>query len=218
MEYLGNHLAEAGFSVSIPRLPGHGTNHQDFLSVSWRDWLRRCIDEYIELASKYERVSVAGLSMGGLLTIMLAVEFQVERIALAAPALTTTNPLIRLTPLLRCIVTSVPNLHESQEEEPDPDARYLQNEYRHRSWIGPIAELRNLQRTALSRLRHLESKTLTIVSKGDRTVPITVADLIENRIRSAEKKRIVLENSPHVMVNGRDRERVADEITEWFRR
>ena len=34
----GEHLAAAGLSVSVPRLPGHGTRWQDANRTLWQDW------------------------------------------------------------------------------------------------------------------------------------------------------------------------------------
>ena len=218
MRYLGGRLSEAGYAVSVPRLPGHGTNHQDFLAVSWRDWLRRCYDEYIDLSARFETVHVAGLSMGGLLAALVAAQFKPERVALAAPAFATTNLLIRITPFMRYFITSVADPKSGKETEPDPEKAYMESEYRAQSWIGPIAELRRLQRIATRRLHLIEAPTLTIVSKADRTVPTRVADLIESRIQTSEKRRVVLETSAHVVVNDSEKERVAEEILDWFRR
>lgn len=218
MRYLGDRLCEAGFGVSIPRLPGHGTNHQDLLSVSWRDWYRRCFDEYLDLASSYDRVFVAGLSMGGLLALLLAAQLRVPRIALAAPALLATRSAIRIAPLAQYVVRYVGRASSGSIDEPDPERRRLAAEYRERHWIGAVAQLRLLQRVTLSRLPGVTAATLTIVSEADRAVPTRVVDLVESRIRSVEKRHIVLERSGHVVVDDIEREWVADEIVEWFRR
>lgn len=218
MEFLGRQLSEAGLTVSIPRLPGHGTNHQDFLSVRWQDWYRRCLDEYLELASKYYRVHVAGLSMGGLLALLIAAQFRPARIALAAPALVSSIPSIRLAPIAKYFVRSVARKTETQHDEPDAELRHLAAEYRGRYWVGPVAELRSLQRFAASILPSVQSDTLTIVSKGDRTVPVRVVDLIEKRIGSEAKRRVVLEESSHVVVDDVERELVAEEVVRWFTR
>ncbi len=218
MEYLGRRLFETGLTVSIPRLPGHGTNREDFHAVTWRNWYRRCVDSYLELTSRYAKVCVGGLSMGGLLTILLAAQFAVPRIALAAPALLTTRSALRLVPLARLVLKSVPNRGVDPERETDPDLRYIEKEYRQHRWLGPLAELRKLQKLARARLPLVRSETLTIVSRNDRTVPLSAADLVESRISAREKKCIVLEESSHVVVNDVDRERVADEISNWFMR
>src|SRR4051812_22326326 len=65
-------LAEAGFAVELPRLPGHGTTVEDMIPTGYQDWLGEAEAAYQRLAARCERVVVAGLSMGGALTVWLA--------------------------------------------------------------------------------------------------------------------------------------------------
>jgi carboxylesterase len=66
-------LAEAavlhGFDVEMPLLPGHGTTVEDMMTTDWNDWFGAALHAFDALASRCERVVVAGLSMGGLLTL-----------------------------------------------------------------------------------------------------------------------------------------------------
>ncbi len=64
--------ADAGHTVEMPRLPGHGTTVEDMLTTGWDDWSAHVDQAYLELASRCERVVVTGLSMGGALTLWLA--------------------------------------------------------------------------------------------------------------------------------------------------
>ncbi|MGC9313172.1 MAG: alpha/beta hydrolase [Sediminispirochaetaceae bacterium] len=214
MRYLAERLNQAGYTVSLPRLPGHGTNHIDFQLTGRRDWLRRCIDSYLELRSRFDTVYVTGLSMGGLLTIILASLFPVPRIALAAPAIINTNKKIYLTPLLRFFIGRVRSPYD--EEPEDPQREYIASEYWRWRYAAQIYELLRLQRQARRALRTVEADTLTIVSKGDASVPLTAADIIENNIAAVKKRRLILEKSPHVLVNDVEKEQVAAEIIDWF--
>jgi carboxylesterase len=216
MQYLAERLHGAGFTVSLPRLPGHGTNRGDFLRTGARDWTRRVIDAYLELRCRCREVYVAGLSMGGLLTIVLAARFPVERIALCAPALTASNKLIPFTPLLKFVLPGVPSPY--QEKSDDPERRFLAREYWKWHATASIAELHALQRRARRLLPRVAAEVLTFVSHEDDTVPIGVADIIEQRCGSPVKEKVELEHSPHVMVNGEEKERIADEIVRWFSR
>ena len=38
MKPWARHLAEQGYAVEVPRLPGHGTRWQDLNQVAWTDW------------------------------------------------------------------------------------------------------------------------------------------------------------------------------------
>lgn len=69
---LARAFAAAGFAVELPLLPGHGTTVEEMARTSWDDWSGAVERAYAELASRCERVVVAGLSMGGTLAVWLA--------------------------------------------------------------------------------------------------------------------------------------------------
>ncbi len=74
MRPLADALAEAGFAVEMPRLPGHGTSVEDMVETGWDDWLteaERAL-EALQARTPDGKVVVAGLSMGGMLTAALA--------------------------------------------------------------------------------------------------------------------------------------------------
>jgi pimeloyl-ACP methyl ester carboxylesterase len=64
-------LADAGFTVEMPLLPGHGTAVEDMLPTRWEDWSAAAESAYVDLAARCEAVVVVGLSMGGSLTVWL---------------------------------------------------------------------------------------------------------------------------------------------------
>lgn len=72
MRPLAQACADAGHTVEMPRLPGHGTTVEDMLTTSWSDWSGHVEQVYLDLTERCERVVVAGLSMGGALTLWLA--------------------------------------------------------------------------------------------------------------------------------------------------
>ena len=81
-------LADAGFTVEMPLLPGHGTDIADMLPTTWTDWSEAAEATYAGLASRCDSVVVVGLSMGGTLSVWLA-ERHPEIAALAV-----VNPLV----------------------------------------------------------------------------------------------------------------------------
>src|SRR5580704_6208840 len=64
-------LADAGFTVEMPLLPGHGTRIEDMLETRWEDWSAAAEVAYTELAARSDGVVVVGLSMGGTLSVWL---------------------------------------------------------------------------------------------------------------------------------------------------
>ncbi len=72
MRPLGEAFAAAGYTVELPRLPGHGTTVEDMARYGWPDWAAAAEAAYTDLAARTDSVVVAGLSMGGTLTLYLA--------------------------------------------------------------------------------------------------------------------------------------------------
>ena len=88
MRGLAQGLADAGLTVEMPLLPGHGTALADILPTRWEDWSDAAENAYTELAARCDTVAVVGLSMGGTLAVWLA-EHHPEIAALAV-----VNPLL----------------------------------------------------------------------------------------------------------------------------
>lgn len=72
MRELAQSFADAGFNVEMPRLAGHGTEVSDLLDKRWADWSSDVEAAYQRLAKRCSKIVVAGLSMGGALTLWLA--------------------------------------------------------------------------------------------------------------------------------------------------
>jgi len=81
-------LADAGFTVEMPLLPGHGTDVADMVPTRWEDWSAAAEAAYLDLAARSDAVVVVGLSMGGMLAVWLA-EHHPEIAALAL-----VNPMV----------------------------------------------------------------------------------------------------------------------------
>src|SRR4029453_2586574 len=71
------HLEQRGFAVSVPLLPGHGTDWRDLARTGWKDWYSAFERSYLDLRASTEACFVAGLSMGGAMALQLAPRPQV---------------------------------------------------------------------------------------------------------------------------------------------
>ncbi len=210
-------LQREGYSVSAPRLPGHGTDGADYIASSGGDWLRRARDSLYELAGRCKRVHLLGFSLGGVLALILAAKHDVESLVLLAPAVINTNRQIVLTPFLRHFITKLPGEVEFQGQDPDdPDIAYLAREYWRWKWPAPAAELFTLQRKARAAAKQVSSRTMLIVSQADTAVPVKVKELLEKLIGNHLEKSVVLEKSGHTLPTDCEKERVIAEVVSWF--
>ena len=212
---LAHRLNQAGHTVIVPRLPGHGTSMADMLQTNADDWLRRAVDEYLDLSDRFERIDVAGTSMGAILAVLLASMFDIDRVALLAPAFLTRNRLIPFAPILKRIVRRIPG-DWNPERETDPRAVEIGKQYATYTYTAMVSELVRLQRRGRRALPRHTAETLVVVSLSDQSVPPRVADLIEKRSNARAFKRVVVERSNHQLSEHVDREAVADAVVDWF--
>lgn len=85
--HLGGQLADLGYTVNAPLLPGHGRTIEDLGRVRRDDWCEATLDAIREVGD-HHRVHVVGLSMGGLLGVVAATRTGVT-------TLTTINTPVR---------------------------------------------------------------------------------------------------------------------------
>src|SRR5271169_2124203 len=100
------YLTEAGLTVRVPRLPGHGTSWQEMNRTRWEDWYAEADRNYRELRERCSKVFVMGLSMGGTLTLGLAEQYgdAISGIVLVNPSVHTERADRFLLPALQLVV------------------------------------------------------------------------------------------------------------------
>jgi len=118
------HLAQKDLSVSLPRLPGHGTTWQDLARTGWRDWYSEVDRAFGALASRCEQTFVFGLSMGGCLALRLAQIHgsAVRGLVVVNPSLAPDTKLFLLAPVLKHVPFTVPSIASDIKK---PDAREI---------------------------------------------------------------------------------------------
>ena len=206
MRPLGSYLQARGLTISAPLLAGHGTNPEDLNRVRWRDWLGSAEQVLRELLATCEQVFIAGLSMGALITIHLAIKYpETAGIALYSPALKAANKLAFLTPLARYVVRQFPK--PAPDDLTDPDAA-------DRIWqyptypVGGASELGRLQRYVRSELRDVRAPAIVFFSTRDTSIHPTSGKLVFEGLGSQDKELVILHNSGHCMTVDSERESI----------
>jgi carboxylesterase len=107
-----DYLAGQGLTVSLPRLPGHGTIWQDLAKTGGDDWFAEVDSAFGRLAGRCEQVFVFGLSMGGCLALRLAETRggAVRGLVLVNPSLASDTRLFLLAPVLKHVLRSLPGI------------------------------------------------------------------------------------------------------------
>src|ERR1035437_4131024 len=97
------YFEERGYTISVPRLPGHATRWQDANVVTWQEWPARVQVEVDKLKKICTKVFVFGLSMGGCTTLNIAENNELAGICLVNPMIHIPGYLIKIAPLMSLI-------------------------------------------------------------------------------------------------------------------
>lgn len=218
LKYLAEHLASAGIAVSVPRLPGAGTDLADLSRTTRRDWKRRSLDAWLDLRSRYEVISIIGYSMGGLLALDLARRFETERLVLLAPALITGHRIMSLTPLLAPLAGIMPEVKTgwTPNEDDDEETREHGSRYWTRRDLRSAGQLARLQGEVRRVLPEIKTLVFAIASIRDRSVPPEVIGLLDRRLPDGLSGSLIVENCGHDLPQGADRSLIARTVRAWL--
>lgn len=216
MDWLGRHLAAQGATVYAPRLNGHGI-HPEYLSRSrWQDWYASALDGYHLLARNCDQVFVLGLSMGGLLSLLLAAHEPVAGAVIMAAPFKLDNPALKMIHILRHLFRYVPT--SSRPDLLGERIAAMQRErgervtgrvsYRSQYTTAGLSELVYLQAQVKRDLPRISAPLLLIYSEGDRTVHMADAEVIRAGVASQDVQLVRLTDSDHILTNDVDHPRV----------
>ena len=196
MRMLGNAIHGEGYTVKGMLLPGHGTSLEDMVTKSWQDWLRAVRGEVVEMLSRYEKLVVAGLSMGGTLALLMAEEMPLDGVIAMAPALRLIQKFVWLMPLYSKLVPFKEKPNFAIEED---NLRY------DKFPTVKVPDLVLLARMARLGLPHITCPMLVAQGRHDEMVRAQVpGEIMEGTVNCHDKKLLWLENSPHVCTNQSD--------------
>lgn len=212
MRPLAERLAEAGFAVELPRLPGHGTSWRQLQRTRWPDWVREARAALTILRAHTERQLVVGLSMGGTIALHL-LETETSRDATQAslvggvlinPSVDPADPRLRALPAVKWLVPSLRGLG-NDIAKPDAD----EQPYR-RVPLKALASVVELQRSVRQHLDAVHQPLLVLTSAQDHVVDPAESRLVVEGVASTDVTHVTLEHSYHVATLDYD----ADEIAE----
>jgi carboxylesterase len=218
MRWLGEHLADEGFSVLGVRLFGHATDQRDLLRSRWQDWFVSVEDGYHYLRGTCDRIVVMGLSLGGSLALHFGAQFpMVGIVACSAPYVLPDKLAYLMRPIL-------PILGHIWRFFPKAEPDWVNTEMAKDHLEYPAYPIRGaveLDKQLKEMRRHLPKITVPVLlvhSINDQSVPMRHATRIYEALGTKDKGILWLENSGHIVVRDAERERVFQSTTDFIRR
>jgi carboxylesterase len=187
-------LADAGCTVRLPRLPGHGTSWQEMNRTRWPDWYAEVDRALSQLVERCDHVFVAGLSMGGALALRLAEQrpADVAGLALVNPCVTLSDPRLKALPVVKHVLASTPGIASDIAKPGERELAYDRT---------PLKALHSFVQGWSDVVRDLPQVTQPVLlmrSAVDHVVPAQSSQIVLSRISSKDVTELVLERSYHV--------------------
>ncbi|GAB3196786.1 alpha/beta fold hydrolase [Nocardioides hungaricus] len=210
----GEALAERGYAVEVPRLPGHGTTWQELNTLTWADWygeLDRVLDK---LVAENDAVVVGGLSMGGALVLRLAADRpgDVAGVIVVNPAVATKRLDVKLLPVLKHLVKSFPGIADDIKKEGVEEHGYTRT---------PLKAIHSMMRAwplLIADLTKITAPILYLRSTEDHVVDEASQPIITGGVSSTDVTVVPLEDSYHVATLDNDAERIVEESAAFVAR
>ncbi len=196
MRPIGQFLNEKGLTVVGPLLPGHGTQIEELNQAHWSAWTQTVEEALAALQARCAHTFVAGLSMGGLLTLYLASRHpELPGITTYAAALDITDWRRHFAPIIKRLFKTV---SKDEEHWANPQAEQLLWAYD--AWpVSGTMELFKLRDEVEASLPRITSPALIMFSTADSSVTPKAAQMVMNGIASEDKEVVSLDDCGHVM-------------------
>src|SRR4030095_16278325 len=92
MRRMGEFLNQKGYTCLGIRLAGHATDPEDMIRSRWTDWVASVEDGYQLLRGVNVNIFLVGLSMGGILSLLMSTRLSVKGVvAMSTPARLPTD-------------------------------------------------------------------------------------------------------------------------------
>jgi carboxylesterase len=209
MRKIADRPAELGYTVMTINLPGHATSEAEMAKCTWKDWLEAAKQAVLELKTHCKRVTVCGLSMGGVLALLVAEQMQVDGCVPISAPMAVKNRLLGLAGIAAPLLPRIAwggggEYHKGLDKAYDfgysgfPTAKG--------------ADLHKLIKLARKNLFSVVCPILCVQSQHDETIWEGSADCILENVSSERRQKLWLTGVPHVCTISPELPAIADSI------
>ncbi len=186
-------IHEAGFTVSVPRIAGHGTRWQDLNKSTWEDWYDSVESAFRTLKANCDRVFVGGFSVGGALDLKLAQNHgsEIEGLLLLNPSIFDERKFFNVVPALKYLLPSIKGGASDVAKPGAPKHGY------DRIPLKALDSVRHLWRHVEHDLYLIDLPILIGYSINDHVVNPNCSHTIIDNVSSPSIREIIFEQSFH---------------------
>jgi carboxylesterase len=222
MRWMGEYLSrECGYTCLGIRLTGHATHPEDMIRSRYTDWMASIEDGYHLLSGAADKIFLVGLSMGGILSLLMSAQLDVAGVvAMSTPYELPDDPRLRYIKLIAKFMPFMPKNEKGvppdtgwfDKKSFDQHVAYPQNPVR------SIAELVALQAEMRAALPKVNVPVLLVHSRNDDYVIKNSMERIYSDLGTSDKSMLWIEDSGHVVTEEPQREVVFKSAADFIGR
>ncbi len=219
IETLAQYLFERGINIYVPRLRGHGTDPKALLTVKAHDWETDFERAFTAMRQVCNKVFIGGFSTGGLLALIHAAQYKVDGVIVVNSALRLHDLRVSyVVPTLQFFNEMIAHLNAKgimewidNSETEQPKVNYTKHP------LVSVSELERVMSKVEKTVKNVDDPILIIQGDNDPVVKIESARLIYTRVKSKEKKMLLLDREIHSILADEGSEEIFESVSNFIK-
>lgn len=217
---MGEYLHSQGYTCLSVRLAGHATRPEDMIRSRWTDWTASVEDAYHLLCGITGDIFLVGLSMGGILSLLMSTRLEVRGVV----AMSTPSRLPADYPVWFIQLMSLFIKYRLKTNEAPGSSWFDKMAYRdHIAYaMNPVrsgAELKKLILEMHAALPRVTVPVLLMHSREEKYVlPENMESIYAGLVNARDKTMLYITGSGHVLPRDASREQVFRSALEFIQR
>jgi carboxylesterase len=222
MRWMGEHLNQQGYTCLGVRLAGHATNPGDMIRSRYTDWIASVEDGYHLLRGVTDTVFLVGLSMGGILSLLVSARLAQRVkgvIAMSTPSRLPTDYPIWLLKLISLVMKYRPKTKEAPGRGWFDQSAYADHISYSKNPVRSSAELKKLILEMHAALPRVNVPVLLMHSKDDTYIlSKDMEHIYAGLVNAQDKTKLYITGSGHVLPRDAARQQVFQSALEFIQR
>lgn len=209
---LAKDLNMEGYTVHVPVYKGHGGEPEEIVGTSVEEWYKGAKEGYEKLKdSGCEKIHIVGVSVGGVFGLKLAEEKEVDKlVTISTPFKKVTQK--DLKKRIREYAYVYKKMQGIDEKEIEKETKKLEKE------IKKITEeLNEFVVDVIKGKQEIKSKLVVMQGMKDEKLYVDSFSKIKKELKKNIQKVLAFEESDHLLIIGKEKEQVRNEIMAIFK-
>lgn len=209
VKLLANKLYKAGYTCYVPAYDGHGLLLEDLMQYDTDDWLKNAESGYHFLEEQgYEKISVCGVSLGGILSLKLAETKPVHSLVVMSTPFSKDDA--GLVGRLEYYGQRMGELVGLTEEEIEKQLSMIENYHPY------LQKFKVLVDEVMANLTYINAPIAVKYGEQDEPSYTVSANYIYEHIKHEDKEITGYPHSKHLMTHGEDCGDVEQDVIAFF--